>query len=111
MPKRSGRRLPELESLEYFLLLAGLVVTIGFSLVSAIWAFPVAWLMPVIFLALYMILRVLVPLRGAEPTVREFRSQIMALEGRLDALQISLAATPHELRGADRRVPGSAGHA
>jgi hypothetical protein len=43
-----------------------------------------------------MILRVLVPLRGAEPKVREFSNQIVVLERRLDALQISLAATPVE---------------
>jgi hypothetical protein len=96
MPKRSGRRLPELENVEYFLLLAGLVVTVGFSLVSAIWDLPVTWEIPVILLALYMILRVLVPLRGAEPKVREFQDQIVALEHRLDALQISLSATPVE---------------
>jgi hypothetical protein len=94
MDKRRPRRLPELDSLEYFLLLVGLVVMVAFSFVSAVYAVSVAWLMPIIFLALYMILRVLVPLRGAEPRVRGFRDQIAALERRLDALQISLSATP-----------------
>jgi len=92
--RRSSRRLPELDSVEYFLLLVGLIVMVAFSFVSAVYAFSVAWLMPIIFLALYMILRVLVPLRGAEPGVRDFRDQIIALEQRLDALQISLSATP-----------------
>jgi hypothetical protein len=92
--KRRPRRLPELDSLEYFLLLVGLIVMVAFSFVSAVYAFSVAWLMPIIFFALYMILRVLVPLRGAEPKVRDFRDQIAALERRLDALQISLSATP-----------------
>jgi len=91
---RRPRRLPELDSLEYFLLLIAMIVMVGFSFVSAVYAFSVAWLMPVIFLALYMILRVLIPLRGAEPRVRDFRDQIAALERRLDALQISLSATP-----------------
>lgn len=94
MEQRRLRRLPELDSLEYFLLLAGLIVMVVFSFVSAVYAFSVAWLMPIIFLALYMILRVLVPLRGAEPKVRDFHDQIAALERRLDALQLSLSATP-----------------
>jgi hypothetical protein len=93
MDKRRPRRLPELDSVEYFLLLVGLVVMVAFSFVSAVYAVSVAWLMPIIFLALYMILRVLIPLRGAEPRVRGFRDQIAALERRLDALQISLSAT------------------
>src|SRR5271155_1226909 len=84
MPKPGSRKLPEVENIEYFLLLAGLVVAVGFSLAAAIWDLPVTWLTPVIFLALYMILRVLVPLRGAEPQVRNFQ------------LQISLSATPIE---------------
>src|SRR5271155_1022304 len=96
MPKPGSRKLPEVENIEYFLLLAGLVVAVGFSLAAAIWDLPVTWLTPVIFLALYMILRVLVPLRGAEPQVRNFQLQIAALERRLDALQISLSATPIE---------------
>ncbi len=94
MDNRRPRRLPELDSLEYLLLLAGMLVMVAFSLVSAVYAFSVAWLMPIIFLALYMILRVLVPLRAAEPKVRDFRDQIAALGRRLDALQISLSATP-----------------
>jgi hypothetical protein len=94
MDKRKSRRLPELDSLEYSVLLVGLIVMVAFSFVSAVYAFSVAWVMPIIFLALYMILRVLVPLRGAEPRVRAFRDQIAALERRFDALQISLSATP-----------------
>jgi hypothetical protein len=92
--RRKERKLPELDSIEYLLLLVGLVAMVAFSFISAIYAFSVAWLMPIIFLALYMILRVLVPLRAAEPRVRDFRDQIAALERRLDALQISLSATP-----------------
>ena len=67
MDKRRARRLPGLDSLEYSVLLVGLIVMVAFSFVSAVYAFSVAWVMPIIFLALYMILRVLVPLRGAEP--------------------------------------------
>jgi hypothetical protein len=96
MARQGSRKLPELESLEYFLLLLGLVATVVLSLAAAIWRAPVTWLMPGIFLALYMILRVLVPLRGAEPKLRDFHRQIVMLERRLDALQISLAATPVE---------------
>jgi hypothetical protein len=81
--KRRARRLPGLDSLEYSVLLVGLIVMVAFSFVSAVYAFSVASVMPIIFLALYMILRVLVPLRGAEPRVRDFRDQIAALERRL----------------------------
>jgi hypothetical protein len=96
MRRRSSRQLPELENLEYFFLFAGLIVAVVFSLTAAIWRFPIAWLLPAIFLALYMILRVLVPLRNAAPTLQDFRDQIVGLRGRMDALQISLGATPVE---------------
>src|SRR5690348_13135434 len=96
MADKSRRRLPELESLEYFILLAGLLVVVAFSFVAAILSIPIAWLLPVIFLALYMMMRVLIPLRNAEPTLRDFRDQIVVLQHRLDALQISLGATPVE---------------
>jgi type IV secretory pathway component VirB8 len=88
------------------LLLVGLIAMVAFSFVSAVYAFSVAWLMPIIFLALYMILRVLVPLRGAEPKVRDFRDQIAALERRLDALQISMSATALVICSGNRRGTG-----
>jgi sugar-specific transcriptional regulator TrmB len=96
MSKRGARKFPELENLEYSVLLAGLIVVVAFSFVAAVLSLPIAWLLPVIFLALYMIMRILVPLRGAEPILRDFRDQIVALQRRLDALQISLGATPVE---------------
>jgi hypothetical protein len=94
MHRRSPKNLPELESLEYFFLFAGLIAAVFFSLAAAIWRIPIAWLLPGIFLALYMILRVLVPLRNAEPKLRDFRNQIVALRDQLDALQICLGAAP-----------------
>ncbi len=96
MVGRSPRKLPELDNLEYFFLFAGLIAAVVFSLAAAIWRFPIAWLLPAIFLALYMILRVLVPLRNAQPVLQDFHNQIAALRGQLDALQISLGATPVE---------------
>ncbi|MGO8896601.1 MAG: hypothetical protein ACLP8X_20925 [Streptosporangiaceae bacterium] len=96
MVGRSPRKLPELDNLEYFFLFAGLIAAVVFSLAAAIWRFPIAWLLPAIFLALYMILRVLVPLRNAQPILQDFHNQIAALRGQLDVLQISLGATPVE---------------
>lgn len=50
-------RPPSLEGLERTLLLLGLIATVAFSVASAVWAFPATWLMPFIFITLFMILR------------------------------------------------------
>ena len=69
MDKRRARRLPGLDSLEYSVLLVGLIVMVAFSFVSAVYAFSVAWVMPIIFLAAVDVNPVRAVIAPAEPSV------------------------------------------
>lgn len=76
-PKRHRSLVPRsLDKMEDRFILVSCLVIVGASVVGAIYDWPLTVQLPLIFLALYAILRNLLPLRGTYDVVRQIQSEL-----------------------------------
>ncbi|MFI7611977.1 hypothetical protein ACIBP6_12215 [Nonomuraea terrae] len=69
-----------IDSVEDRIILVACVVVVGASVIGAIYDWPPTVLLPLIFVAIYAILRILLPLRGMHETLRRAQAELAALK-------------------------------